>query len=453
MAVMAIDKEIARLSKILVDTDGILFPEAEARLRSLKLEVAVGEHSASPAAHAAVLTAASVGRRTFLGGVRVVGNLDQPLLTALPIEGPTLGKACAAIGARKFDGEVSFRITVGQTDADRAGPHAAVASWWDGWDAGVRRTGGSSTGDGSNPLAGIVAGALAVGCGFDSVRGKLADLPADIHLWGLRDPPAFAHVFLPGAIWIVGLGNLGQAFSWALASMPYAQPRDVQLILHDFDRVSEENWGTSVLVPDGMYGRLKTKLVEQWLDRRGFSVRRVDRRLLPTDRLVEGEPRLAFSGLDKIAARRDMASVGFGSIIDAGLGRTAHDFDRFRVTVFHADRPIGAYFAGMEDATPGGVPRSRGYQLLAEDDRCGAAEIAGASVAVPHVSAVAAAVALARMIAVVTGQSVPASTVRRTSAVHIRRGMAAETPDCPGILHAGRPQALGAWPEPFAQEN
>jgi hypothetical protein len=98
------------------------------------------------------------------------------------------------------------------------------------------------------------------------------------------------------------------------------------------------------------------------------------------------------------------------------------------------------------------VPKSPAYQALAEEDRCGAAEIAGASVAVPHVSAVAAAVGLARMNALVSGQPVPASTVRRISALHVRRAMAAETPDCPGILHAGRPQVLGASPEPLVKE-
>lgn len=439
---MAVDREIARLSKILVDSEGILFPEAEARLRSLKLEIVVGGHGDSAAAHAAVLTAVSVGRRTFLGGVRVIGNVGQPVVSTLPVEGRTLGEACAAIGARQFDGEVSFTIFVG--GATSAGDGPAVAVWWDGWAAGVRPADDSSTGDGTNPLAGIAAGAMALCCGFDAVRGKLDGLPADIQLWDLPDPPPFADVFLPGAIWIVGLGNLGQAFSWALASMPYARPADVQLILHDFDRVSQENWGTSVLVPDGMYGGLKTRLAEQWLDRRGFSVRRVDRRLLQTDRLVEGEPKLAFSGLDKIGARRDMASVGFDAIVDAGLGRTAKDFDRFRVTVFHSRRPMEAHFAGMEDPTPAGVPDLLAYQALAEEDRCGAAEIAGASVAVPHVSAVAAAVALARMIALVSGQRVPASTARRTSAAHVRRGMIAESADCPDVLHAGRPRPLTA---------
>lgn len=437
---MAIDREIARLSKILVDSTGISFHEAEARLRSLKLEIVIGANSSSPAAHAAALTAVSVGRRTFLGGVRVVGQTDQAVITALPFAS-TLGAACRDVGAMGFTGEASFTILIGDMAEVSDGP--SVAAYWNGWTSGVRPIRiHKDPSDDSNPLAGIAAGALAVGCGFDSARGKAADLPADISLWGLPDPPTFDEVFLPGAIWIVGLGNLGQALAWALGSLPYSNPGDVSLVLHDFDYVNEENWGTSVLVPDGDYGVLKTRLVEQWLDQKQFKVRRVDRRLLPTDRLVEGEPKLAFSGLDKIAARRDMASVGFDAIVDAGLGRTAEDFDRFRVTVFHGKRSIDSYFADMEDATPTGIPDTPAYQALASSDRCGAAEIAGASVAVPHVSAVAAAIAVARMIALVSGQPLVASIAQRTSASIGRRRPKAESVDCPGLTHAGRPKRL-----------
>lgn len=438
---MAVAKEIARLSKILVDSEGIQFSEAEARLRGLRLEIVVGSDSASPAAHAAVLTAVSVGRRTFLGGVRVVGDVDQPLLSALPVKLGTLGEACTATGARDFDGDVSFTIIVGQYPDAVDGQ--VIALWWSGWDAGVRPAGQESAGDETNPLVGIAAGAMGVGCGFDAIRGKLAALPADIQLWGPSDPPDFADVFLPGAIWIVGLGNLGQALSWALASMPYADPADVKVVLHDFDNVSEENWGTSVLVAEGEYGALKTRMVEQWLDPKGFTVRRVDRRLLSTDRLAEDEPKLAFAGLDKIAARRDMAHVGFDAIVDAGLGRTAADFDKFRVTVFHGKRSIESYFADMEDPAPAGIPDTPAYQALASFDRCGAAEIAGASVAVPHVSAIAAAIAVSRMIALVSGQPMTPSTARRTSASQVRAAAAAERADCPGLSHAGRPQPLG----------
>ena len=435
---MALDKEIARLSKILVDSEEIDFPEAEARLRSLTLQIVVGDGTNSPAAHAAVLTAVSVGRRSFLGGVRVIGKTKQPVITALPISGCTLGEACAAIGAGGFEGCSTFTVVVGDCADVSDGP--SVAAWWDGWKAGVRPVADDvSIGDSTNPLTGIAAGALAVGCGFDSARGKFDDLPADINLWGPPDCPAFADVFLPGALWIVGLGNLGQALAWALGSLPYANPDQVELVLHDFDSVSEENWGTSVLVPDGSYGRLKNKLVEQWLEPSNFRVRRVDRRLLPTDRVADAEPRLAFSGLDKIGARRDMASLGFEAIVDAGLGRTSNDFDKFRVTVFHRDRPIDVHFAGMDDPRPPAIPDTPAYQALADQDPCGAAEIAGASVAVPFVSAIAAAVAVARMIALVSGQPFIPAVKRRTSASQIRPDAALEKVDCPSVLHAGRP--------------
>ena len=441
VAALAIDREIARLSKILVDSEGITFPEAEVRLRGLRLEITVGEDSSSPAAHAAILTAVSVGRRTFVGGVRVVGSVDRSALTALPIANSTVRDACFDLGARDFDGNPSFTIEVGRCEP-RSGP--GVAPYWDGWTAGVRPQGfAGEPGAAINPLAGITAGALAVGCAFDHARGRFTSLPGDIQLWGLPEPPPFADLFLPGAIWIAGLGNLGQALAWALGSLPYVRPGDVSLILHDFDRVGEENWGTSVLVPDGDYGELKNKVAERWLQRKGFEVRRIDRRLRPNDGVFEGEPRLAFSGLDKNEARKAMASLGFDAIVDAGLGRTAADFDKFRVTVFHPHRPIDVHFAGLDDPIPIGIPDTPAYQALAARDRCGAAEIAGASVAVPHVSAIAAAVAVSRMIGLVSGQPILPNFVRRTSASEGRRSESAEKVDCPGLLHAGRPEALG----------
>ena len=433
---MALTREIARLSKILVESDGISFPEAEARLRRLTLEIVVGENCGSPAAQAAVLTAVLVGRRTFLGGVRITGMVGQPVVTALPLDASTLADACREMGADGFEGEPSFTITVGDAD----GGASSVGAYWDGWIAGVRRIGSNGNDcDGTNPLAGIAAGALSVGCAFDRTRGLAVDLPADIDLWGLPRPPAFEEVFLPGSVWLVGMGNLGQAFAWALGSLPYADPREVSLVLQDFDRVNDENWGTSVLVPDGEFGGLKTKLVENWLDRRGFGVRRIDRRLRQSDRLDDGDPRLAFSGLDKNAARRAMAWVGFEAIVDAGLGRTANDFDRFRVTVLHGSRTAATYFADMTDPPAPDASEIERYKDLAGVDRCGAAEIAGASVAVPYVSAIATSIAVARMIALVSSQPVIPSTSRRTGAGQVRQSTSSEQYDCRSLLHAGRP--------------
>ena len=209
--------------------------------------------------------------------------------------------------------------------------------------------------------------------------------------------------------------------------------------------VTEENWATSVLVAEETFGMLKTKVGERWAEAKGFEVRRIDRRLVDADRLADDDPRIALSGVDKIEARKLMANVGFDCIVDAGLGRTAADFDRFRVSVFDQTRPIDQHFAGQADnsAEPP-IPNCGAYQALeAEIGRCGTAEIAGASVAVPYVSALAAAVAVSRLIAVTSGSECPSNEVRRVSALDAGRVAPAARIDARGARHAGRPTSKG----------
>lgn len=442
---MALALEAARLSKLLVDEGAGTFEDAQRHIEKLTLEVVVGEGASTPAAHAAILTAVSVGSRCFRGGVRVTGHVDQPVISTLPILGASLRGATTSLGAHAFKGDANFTVVIGQGKLNH-GQHG-IAAYWNGWKAGLREVEARdmSEVDGSNPLSGVAAGALAVAAAFDHARGQPAGSRGDVDLWGCDVAPCFGEVLLPGAIWIVGLGNLGQAFLWALGSLPYAEPAEVKLHIQDFDRVTAENWGTSVLVEYGRYGELKNKVAENWIERRGFDVRRMDRRLLPSDRLTADEPALAFSGVDKIGARRDMASIGFDAIIDAGLGRTARDFDKFRVNVFHAQRRIDQHFADVAETKPADLPISAAYRALeASVGRCGAAEVAGASVAAPHVSAVAAAIAVSRAIALVSGQPVPFSEVRRVSAASSCRFPLMMQIDGPRLRHAGRP----SWPAP-----
>ena len=440
---MALNRQIARLAKILVDSEGIRFDEAQARLESLTLEIVVGDDAVSPAAHAAVLTTVSAGRRTFVGGVRVRGALDQTLNTALPLLAETLGEAAVEVGASEFAGAPSRRIYIGTSDADDGS--WSVAPWWDGWRAGIAEVGGAISGMGDNPLAGIVAGALAVGAAFQAERGCDVQARSELNLWPVERPgeetPAFAEVFLPGALWLIGLGNLGQAFLWALSALPYADTTTVSLVLQDHDKVTEENWATSVLVRDETYGLLKTKVAERWAEAKGFDIRRIDRRLVAGDRIDNDDPRLALSGVDKIAARKLMAAVGFDCIADAGLGRTAADFDRYRVSVFDQTRPIDQHFATAQDEpVKGEILNQEAYRRLeAEIGPCGTAEVAGASVAAPYVSAIAAAVAVSRLIAVVSGCACPPSEVGRVSSIETRRTAPHTTIQARGVRHAGRP--------------
>lgn len=270
-------------------------------------------------------------------------------------------------------------------------------------------------------------------------------MKSELNLWPTErsgeEAPAFAEVFLPGALWLIGLGNLGQAFLWALSALPYADPTTVSLVLQDHDKVTEENWATSVLVRDESYGLLKTKVVERWAEAKGFDVRRIDRRLVAGDRIDIDDPRLALSGVDKIAVRKLMGAVGFDCIVDAGLGRTAADFDRYRVSVFDQTRPIDQHFATVQDEpVKVEILDQEAYRHLeAEIGSCGTAEVAGASVAAPYVSAIVASVAVSRLIAVASGCACPPSEVGRASSVETRRIAPHTTIETRGARHAGRP--------------
>jgi hypothetical protein len=143
-----------------------------------------------------------------------------------------------------------------------------------------------------------------------------------------------------------------------------------------------------------------------------------------------------------------MAKVGFECIVDAGLGRTASDFDRYRITVFDAGHSIQKHFAGVKDPpTAAPIPDEEAYrELEVRIGRCGTAEIAGASVAVPYVSAVTAAIAVARLIALVSGCAVARADVARVGAIRGRRTTAPATIQLRGSMHAGRPVSLDAEP-------
>ncbi|MGC9954504.1 MAG: hypothetical protein ABSD21_09530 [Rhizomicrobium sp.] len=441
---MVLERQISRLAKLLVDSEHITFDEAQEQLRALTLEIVVGPDATSRAAHAAVLTAVLVGSRTFIGGVRLAGTTDQPLNSNLPLMAATLGDAAILVGATTFEKPASRRIVIGRS-ADPISEWA-VAPWWIGWCAGTAAPGQVSSDEGENPLVGIAAAALAVGAAFDAARGMSRDVRSEIDLWPTgrgEQAPGFAEIFLPGAIWLIGLGNLGQALLWALAALPYAEPAKVSLVLQDRDKVSEENWATSVLVQKEIYGELKTKIAEQWALARGFDVRRVDRRLLTGDRLEDEDPRVALSGVDRVEARRRMAHVGFDCIVDAGLGRTASHFDRYRVTVFDCGRPIDEHFKTLDDeAAKLSTPQDDAYRRLeSEIGACGAAEIAGASIAVPYVSTLAASVAVTRLIAIVSGCACPSNEVGKVAYIAARKLAPLSKVDARGARHAGHPRS------------
>lgn len=138
--------------------------------------------------------------------------------------------------------------------------------------------------------------------------------------------PILSDVHLPTAIWLVGLGNLGQAYLWSLTHLPYPRPEDVVLFFQDDQQVGTENWGTSVLVERGRYGVLKTRIAEEGATARGFQARSMDRRLYDCLIRSDSEPGIAMAGLDGMPARRLLGHRGVEYVVVAGLGATVSDY-------------------------------------------------------------------------------------------------------------------------------
>lgn len=408
---MALTPELSRLAKMLIDAEGITDDEAEARLRSLTLEIVVGRGADNAAGHNAILTAVAVGTKSFVGGVAVRLLDDAKLISTIPIGTSSLREATVFLGVTELEVGASARIAIGEVDA---GIPIDAHAWWDGWKAGSSSQ-PVDQGANDNPLAGIAAGAAAVAHAFAKLRNAEYPGISEFNLWplgGTEEVPAFGSVYLPGSVWLLGLGNLGQAIMWSLSALPYPNPSEVKLVLQDADRISAENWGTSVLVRSDQYGEYKTALSEAWGKRKGFDVRRVDRWLDERQRIGEGEPTLAVCGFDSTEARKHIDTCGFDVVVDAGLGRTHTDFDVFRVTIFDRNYAATAHFPDQAMAP---APSPHDYEELLGLDQCGAALFEGIGVAAPFVSSIAAATVVARAIAISSGIPVPRNEKRRLS--------------------------------------
>jgi hypothetical protein len=414
---MIIHSETSRIRAALVNSGRHSFAEADAKLLRTRLSIHIAEDAArTPAGQAAFLTSVVTGSRCF-GVVTATGALERPLCVAAPIAGGTLAEAARSLGAT-FDptGGIVRTIIIGASFT--GSPDWSVRAQWNGWVAGViPATAPSCPGRADCVLAGVAAGAMAVGEAFLAEQGNLraGRRAQSVSLWqplcgeGPKDSGP-DHYPLPLQLWLVGLGNLGQAYLWSLFMLPYPVPQRVELFLQDDDRISPENWGTSVLVERGRYGVLKTRVAEEWAERRGFRIRRIDRRLDEHLRRQDDEPPVALAGLDRMRPRRLLASPGFHRIVDVGLGATATDYCKFRINVFDGDYSPATHFAGLTDDFPDArdaLLQLPAYERLLKDgsvDDCGAAQLAGISVAVPFVSAFAGALAVAQVIRVASGE-------------------------------------------------
>lgn len=423
MSISSLSDRLNRVVKLAIDSgEAASITEAERLFLGYRLGIAVGRGIASsPTLQAMVLTAVNTGRRCFLGGVQVAGNLDVALL--VPWQGcRTLGEAIIdlqGIPATNLS-PLLPQIFVGEVGPSARGGEFVVRPTFDGWSGGVLPV------DDTRRLperkeftpAGVLAGALAVSEAFQFVRGGNAAAgrrEVGLSLWrpdaGVswlesadRGP---AIEWLPSRLWLIGLGHLGQAYLWTLGLLPYAASEEVQLVLQDYDALVEANDSTSLLTRPFLVGEKKTRAMARWCEQRGFRTALTERRFAANFTIADDEPQVALCGVDNKAARADLEDVAFKRVVEAGLGHGLQEYLAFQIHTFPAQRSARDRWRGAEET--GGAAEivdKPAYRSLEADglDQCGLTTLAGRSVGASFVGAVASTLVIAEVLRMTLGE-------------------------------------------------
>lgn len=400
--------EFSRIDKLFVDRDEEDPAAARTRRAEHGVVLRLGSELVNSAPHqAALLTAANVAARCFPGAVWVDGSsLVHDTAVAVPWPCESLGTAVRKLGVNWGDhpgaaGCTRRSIVIGtRTDVP-----LGIQVTFDGWRGGVVPIGAPRLPEKSGmPLGGVLSGAMAVSEVFMRFAGVTPDAThraAGLSLWRpdekwLVDESQGPELgVLPAEAWILGLGHLGQAYVWCLGMLPYSCPRDVRLILQDFDRVVLANLDTCVLSTATDVGRLKSSVAARWLERRGFSPCRVDRRFDETVHRADIEPAMALCGFDESGPRELLGGAGFTSIVECGLGGQSNNFDALLLHTFpslgRTPRDVwnGSGAADEHDVEKR-VLSNRVYRSVRDEHGCGHMELAGRAIGVPFVGVVAA---------------------------------------------------------------
>lgn len=397
----------SRISKIFVDRDQELPAASLERRKHQTIDLICGPDVArSYTLQLAVITTAMIANRCFPGAVRVV---MEGLVGSAPL---IFGHRPTTVGQHIKHLLGYDPILSTQTPNSHALIYgdASVTSGlrvtFDGW---IAKVGPAKAIDRLREreyctLAGVTAAALAVSevfLAFAGINIEAASRVVALSLWrpdlDASDPAALGVPVevLPSSAWILGLGHLGQAYLWSLATLPYPKPGDVELLLNDFDKVVPANVETGLLLSARDHQRYKTRICARWLERTGFRTRLIERRFGSDFRCDGKEPQIALCGFDNNEGRRALDGAGFSRVIECGLGGTADNFDVLNLHTLPNSRSAGDIWptdADVNDAS-GKAETNAAYRELA--DSCGRIFLAGKAVAVPFVGATAGAIVIA----------------------------------------------------------
>lgn len=435
-----------RGAKILVDLELVdSWDTAIEKLSRYKLAVDVGaDAAASPSGQHALLTIVNCGIRCCPGGVYVFGIPDRQKGLTLLGDGCSLADAVRAYGGHVLDGEHGDpdipTIVIGNASGQNASLGLRVT--WGGWSGGVAPL-TSETRLGEDelfPPASILAAALGVSEVFAALVGK--DLMAGRRSLGINlreisrpwtEQVSPTSLYLPKSIWLLGLGHLGQAYAWAVASLPYPESEQPRFVLQDFDVVKEANLSTSLMSFSDNLGLMKSRVVSQWLESRGFRTKLIERPFAGDLRVSRDEPRVLLAGLDNLPSRRLLESAGVDLVVDVGLGALASDYDGICLQTFTNTGRAATAFQEPKRSRPlqNRVKNIAAYKELGLDT-CGMHLAVDAAVGVPFVGTSAACLAIAEICLAIEGRSLSDTVALTLSTVpnidHVSSGISCRNP-------------------------
>lgn len=392
---MELADELNRTVKLALDEGraGSLV-EAQALFEGFKLRIAVGDgFTSSLAAEAAVLTLLTAATKTFLGGVELVGAVDERCTLAW-FEGRKLSEvaieAGAVVGMRgDAQGAQLANIVVGSGRPAGEGFSVALSLDADGFVVCPDSPAHSA------PQAPVEVGVAAAGAALnEAFAHQYRRFPvAGQRRLTFRMPATAAVGAVSGTTWMVGLGHLGQAFAWTLALSPGSAGHAVRLT--DFDLVTGSSLSTCLLVKDSDIARLKVHVVGERLTSLGLTVSMDAQRLnLDGNAPLKVADRVIVA-VDNVALRRSLDRLAGIPVFEGGIGGGKNGFTRVQFHMFPGSRPARDVWADADPRASQAIDISApAYQAMLKQtgDECGTTLLAGRSIATPFVGAFAGAV-------------------------------------------------------------
>lgn len=313
----------------------------EQQIKGYTLVVSCGEEINDSASYqAALLTAINVGKRCFKGGVYI--DIPDHIRCLLPwSEAKSLKEVARSLGS-KPKSELSIKSYTELTLGNSGNGWRLLVN---NWSCGIIPPGCDPVellGENNFPLGGIAGAALAVGSiflrvtGFDFSIGLksygISLWRQDIN-WNEKDAQGPVPKFFPSDLWLLGLGHLGQAYSWVIGLLPFEDPKKLLLKLQDDDRLVKGNYDSGILSESLQEGWYKTRVVSNWLEARNIQTRIVERKYDVNYNRTDDDPAILLVGVDKLDVRKILKTDQFKLVLDCGLG-AGLNFDMIRLNVF-----------------------------------------------------------------------------------------------------------------------